>query len=66
MKESAERIQYIVDYIVSYKAKIETLNMFNENRNKNNDMCNHKCTSRDYYCTNNILKSDTKRFYGFC
>lgn len=26
MKESAERIQYIVDYIVSYKTKIEALN----------------------------------------
>lgn len=26
MKESAERIQYITDYIVSYKTKIETLN----------------------------------------
>ena len=29
VKESADRIQYIVDYIVSYKTKIETLNMFN-------------------------------------
>ena len=26
VKESAERIQYIVDYIVSYKTKIEALN----------------------------------------
>lgn len=26
MKESAERVQYITEYVVSYKAKIEALN----------------------------------------